>query len=102
MKVYPLNDSNFDMFISINSIVVVDFNADWCAPCKRMAPIFESYANEFPNIVFASLDIDIAPQTVRRYGIRGIPFFLLFRNGEPADHVIGADPRSLRRMLEIL
>ena len=76
--------------------VVVDFWADWCAPCKMIAPIVEDLANEFDGKVkFAKVDVDSNPKTATTYGIRGIPTLLIFVNGSPVDQVVGAVSKSV-------
>lgn len=82
--------------------VLVDFWADWCAPCKMIAPIVEELANEFDGKVkFTKLDVDSNPRTATTYGIRGIPTLLIFSGGEPVKQVVGAVPKSvLKKNLE--
>lgn len=75
--------------------VIVDFWADWCGPCKMMAPAFEDLAREYQGrMVFAKLDVDENPGVASAYGIRGIPTLLVFSNGKVVDQLIGARPRD--------
>ena len=75
--------------------VLVDFWADWCAPCKRVRPVLESLAEEWAGRVrVVSLDIDVNPNATRDYGILGAPTLMLFRDGEPVRTVVGAQPKS--------
>ena len=70
--------------------VVVDFWADWCAPCKMIAPIFDAVAKEYEGQVdFVKLDVDANPDAAKRYGVQGIPTMLFFKNGEPVARVVG-------------
>jgi thioredoxin 1 len=76
--------------------VLVDFWADWCAPCKMIAPIVEDLAEEYDGRVkFAKLDVDSNPQTAMNYGIRGIPTLLIFKGGSPVNQAVGAVPKSV-------
>ena len=82
--------------------VLVDFWADWCAPCKMIAPVVEALAEEFDGKVkFTKLDVDSNPKVATSYGIRGIPTLLIFNDGQPVDQVVGAVPKSeLKSRLE--
>jgi thioredoxin 1 len=76
--------------------VLVDFWADWCAPCKMIAPIVEDLAEEYDGRVkFAKLDVDSNPQTAMSYGVRGIPTLLIFKGGSPVNQAVGAVPKSV-------
>ena len=76
--------------------VLVDFWADWCAPCKMIAPIVEDLAEEYDGRVkFAKLDVDSNPRTAMSYGVRGIPTLLIFKGGTPVNQVVGAVPKSV-------
>ena len=102
---HPINvtDSSFDEeVIQADTPVLVDFWADWCAPCKMIAPIVEELAGEFDGkIKFTKLDVDSNPKSASSYGIRGIPTMLIFNEGEPVDQVVGAVPKSvLKKRLE--
>jgi len=97
-----LTDASFDKFVQRNDLpVVVDFWADWCGPCKMMAPIFAQAAGEQrTRIRFAKLDTDANPVIAQRYAIRSIPSLLLFKGGNEADRAVGAlDAGRLRQWL---
>ena len=97
-----LTDQTFDPFIGRNDLpVVVDFWADWCAPCKMMAPAFAQVAREHGTRVrFGKLDTDAAPIIAQRYAIRSIPSLILFRGGAEIDRAVGAlDAARLRAWL---
>ncbi len=87
-----LNESNFNHFIEKNDIpVVVDFWAPWCGPCQMMAPNFEAAAKSFPlKARFAKLNTEEAPGVAARYGIRGIPTMIIFKNGQEVARESGA------------
>jgi len=97
-----LTQESFDTFIGRNDLpVVVDFWADWCGPCKMMAPVFAQAARELGTRVrFAKLDTDAAPGIAQRYAIRSIPSLLMFRAGAEVDRAVGAlDAGRLRAWL---
>ena len=75
--------------------VLVDFWAEWCGPCKMIAPALEEISNELGDkVTVAKINIDENPDTPGKYGVRGIPTMLLFKNGEAVAQKVGAAPRS--------
>ena len=75
--------------------VLVDFWAEWCGPCKMIGPALEELSDELgAKVTIAKLNIDDDPVTPARYGVRGIPTMILFKNGEPAATKVGAAPKS--------
>src|SRR4029078_4323532 len=75
--------------------VLVDFCAEWCGPCRMIAPALEEISNELGDkVTVAKLNIDENPDTPTRYGVRGIPTMLLFKGGQPIAQKVGAAPRS--------
>jgi len=75
--------------------VVVDFWAEWCGPCRMIAPSLEELASEYDGkVIVAKMNIDENPQTPTRYGVRGIPTLMIFRNGQVAATKIGALPKT--------
>ena len=76
--------------------VLVDFWADWCAPCKMIAPIVEELSQEYDGkLDFAKLDVDASPTTAMSYGVRSIPTLLIFKGGKPVDQIVGAVPKGV-------
>ncbi len=97
-----LTQASFDRFIAKAGLpVLVDFWADWCGPCKMMAPVFQQVAAELATQVrFAKVDTEAHPQVSMRHHIRGIPTLILFRNGAEAARTSGAvDAFALKRWL---
>ncbi|WP_457590383.1 thioredoxin [Geoglobus sp.] len=94
--------TNFDDVLSKHRNVVVDFWAEWCMPCRMIAPIVEQLAKEYAGkVVFAKLNTDENPAIAGRYGITGIPTLIFFKNGRPVDKVVGALPKAeLKRWVE--
>ena len=92
-----ITDDTFEAEVIKSDIpVLVDFWAEWCAPCKIIAPIVEELANEMDGKVkFAKLDVDTNPKAATNYGIRGIPTMLIFNDGKPVDQVVGAVAKSV-------
>jgi thioredoxin 1 len=98
-----ITDASFEEeVIKSDTPVLVDFWADWCAPCKMIAPMVEELSVEFDGKVkFTKLDVDSNPNSATSYGIRGIPTLLIFNGGQPVDQVVGAVPKSvLKKRLE--
>ena len=86
-----ISDENFDQIIKTNPIVVVDFWAEWCGPCRAMNPIIEELSSIYENkIVFAKLNVDKNPVTPSKYGFSSIPTFLIIKNGQIMNSIIGA------------
>ncbi len=90
-----LTDADFDEFIRSHELVVVDFWADWCMPCRFMSPVVKELAKEMAGkVAFGKLNVDENPRTAARYGIMSIPTFLVFRNGKLVDALVGAMPKQ--------
>jgi thioredoxin 1 len=94
-KVQTITDGNFDQTIGAGKPVLVDFWAEWCGPCKAIAPFLEELAGDMKGkITIAKINIDENPQTPMKYGVRGIPTLILFKNGHVAATKIGALPKT--------
>ncbi|MCS7143335.1 MAG: thioredoxin [Aigarchaeota archaeon] len=90
-----VNDSNFDELIRSNTMVIVDFWADWCMPCRMLAPIVEELASELRGkAVVGKLNVDENPVSASKYGIMSIPTLMIFKDGRPVDAIIGVTSKS--------
>lgn len=102
-KIQTLTDTNFDQsVIKADKPVLVDFWAEWCGPCLRLAPTIDELASDYDGrVVVGKLNVDDNPATQSRYSIRGIPTLFLFKGGEIVEQVVGlADKSSLKKLID--
>ena len=83
-----------DTVLGADKPVVVDFWAEWCGPCKQIAPALEEISESQPGVTIAKLNIDENPELAAQYGVRSIPTLIAFKGGEPTDMKVGAVPKS--------
>lgn len=100
--VLEVNESTFDKeVLKSDKPVVTDFWAPWCGPCRITGPIFEELSNEMKQLKFVKVNVDENPEVAGKYGIMSIPTLILFKNGQPADQLVGAVPKdSLKAWLQ--
>lgn len=94
--VLEINDTNFEeKVLAETKLVVVDCGAEWCGPCKRVAPIIDELAEEYEGkAVIGKCDVDQAPSIPAKFGIRNVPTVLFIKNGQLLDRMVGANPKN--------
>ena len=97
MTTHIINDSDFDEEIKNSPVpVLVDFWAEWCGPCKQIGPILEEIGEEKKDkIKILKLNVDENPQTPQKFGVRGIPSLMLFKDGNLVDTKVGSLPKNM-------
>jgi len=95
-KVLTLTDSTFNETIkNASKPILVDFWAAWCMPCRMMAPVIEELAHDYAGkAIFAKINVDENCETAERFNVVSIPFFMIFKNGQPVEQMIGACGRK--------
>ncbi len=101
-EVIDINDSNFESEVLKSELpFLVDLSAEWCGPCKAIAPIVHELAAEYDGKVrFGQVDIDKSPQITVRYQVRSVPTLIMFQDGDVVGQLIGAHPRG--RIVELV
>ena len=101
-KIQTVTDNSFDQTIGSSTPTLVDFWAEWCMPCKRIAPTVDALATEYAGkLTVAKMNVDENPQVPTRLGIRGIPTLMVFKDGTLVDQVVGAvDKDTLKKMVD--
>lgn len=101
--VTSVSDDSFEQdVLKSDKPVLVDFWAEWCQPCRQLAPVVEAVAQKYDGKAkFVKLNVDDNNQTAMRYGVRGIPTLILFNNGSEADRLVGNTPKeNIYRMID--
>ncbi len=99
MAVIHLNQENFEE-VTREGIVLIDFFATWCGPCKMLAPLIDQLAEENPDKKICKIDVDKNPALAERFGVMSIPTLILMKNGTPVEKAVGA--RSKKALEEFL
>lgn len=95
--------SDDDLFmLPSKGYALIDFGAEWCSPCKAIAPFFNSLKGKYPEVKFFKLDIDENQEMARKYKIESIPAFILFKDGLEKDRLVGANKVKLEGMISSL
>jgi thioredoxin 1 len=101
--IFEVTDANFDQeVLKSETPVMIDFWAAWCGPCRALAPIVDDVATAYQGKVkVGKMDVDKNPATPNRYGVRGIPTLLVFKNGQVADQIVGyVQKEQITRILD--
>lgn len=93
-KILELNGQNFEETLQGDKPVLVDFWAEWCGPCRMVAPVLDQLASENGDVVIGKVDVDRNQDLAVKFGVQSIPTFLLFKDGEVADRMMGAMPKA--------
>jgi thioredoxin 1 len=92
-KANYVESSEFEQLIADEKLVVVDYTASWCGPCRLTAPLIDQLATEYENrATVVKIDIDKAKENAKKYGIRSIPAVLVFKDGEVVENIVGKQP----------
>ena len=96
MSTTKVTDDSFEAdVLNADKPVIVDFWAEWCGPCKQIAPALDDLASDLGDkVTVAKVNIDENPQTPQKYNVRGIPTLILFKDGQPASTKVGSLPKS--------
>ena len=92
---------NFNEYLANNKYVFVDFYATWCKPCKRIKPDIKLLASHY-NIPFIKVDVERIPSITKKYQIKGMPTFILFKDQSPYGKVVGADIEEVKNLLQMI
>ncbi|XP_068127458.1 thioredoxin-like [Hyperolius riggenbachi] len=97
-----VEEFNVIMETAGDKLLVIDFTAVWCGPCKRISPVFEALSHEYPDVLFYKVDVDNARDIAESCGIRAMPTFHFYKNGSKIDEICGADEAELRKKVACL
>ena len=101
MAVIKINSTNFEEIKKSEKKVLLDFYADWCGPCKMVAPIIEEIAEENPQYVVGKINVDDCPELAIQFGVSTIPNLVVLKDGEVVNQIAGARPKpQILKMLE--
>ncbi len=101
-KIQHVTDSTFQALVQGPTPVLVDFWAEWCMPCKRIAPTVEQLANDYEGrLVVAKVDVETGSNVATQFGVMNIPTLMLFKGGQPVDQIVGAvDKDTIKKMVD--
>ncbi|KAB1670334.1 hypothetical protein ERO13_D04G050400v2 [Gossypium hirsutum] len=91
---------HFNSVKETSQLMVIDFSASWCGPCKFMEPVLNGMAAKFTEVQFVKLDVDELPDVAQEFGVQGMPTFVLLKKGKEVDRVVGAQKNDLEKKIE--
>ncbi|KAK8533992.1 hypothetical protein V6N13_028331 [Hibiscus sabdariffa] len=91
---------HFDSVKETSKLMVIDFSASWCGPCKLMEPALSAMADKFSDVEFAKLDVDQLPDVAQEFGAQAMPTFVLLKKGKEVDRVVGAKKDELEKKID--
>ncbi len=95
MMLKEISDNEFSSEVEQDKgVVLVDFWASWCGPCRMMAPVFEKMAQKYPQIMFCKVNTDENMESPSKYGVSGIPCIIVFKGGKEIDRLVGFRPEA--------
>lgn len=100
MKLQIINNANFDEIRSQDKPVLIDFFAEWCGPCRMVAPIVEEIANERDDVIVGKINVDDSPELAEAFGVFSIPTLVVLKDGKVVNKAVGARPKA--QILEML
>ncbi|XWS68885.1 hypothetical protein CRYUN_Cryun04dG0132100 [Craigia yunnanensis] len=83
-----------------NTLLVIDFTATWCGPCKSMEPVIEDYATIYADVQFIKVDVDMLAAVAREFKVEAMPTFVFVKKGKEVDRIVGARKAELQKMIE--
>jgi len=97
-----INQNEFDAeVLQAKGLVVVDMYADWCGPCKMMAPVMDSLSDDYDDVKFVKINVDQNPELAAKFGVQSIPNFVFIKDGQKVDQVVGArDSESFESIID--
>ena len=99
MSVIKVDKNNFDEIISGDRPVLLDFYAEWCGPCRMVAPVIEEIAAEYPEYAVGKINVDDEPELASKYGVFSIPTLVVMKDGKVSHRLTGARPKE--KILEL-
>ncbi|XP_059292002.1 thioredoxin H2-like [Lycium ferocissimum] len=92
---------HFDSLKETNKLIVIDFTASWCGPCRHMEPVINEFAAKYTDVEFIKIDVDELADVAQEYGVQAMPTFVLIKQGKIVDKLVGADKDGLQKKIEI-
>ncbi len=94
MAVIKVDKNNFDMVLTSDKTVLVDFYADWCGPCRMVSPIVDEIAEEHPEYMVVKVNVDESPELASEFEVMSIPMLLIMKGGAVVNQMVGAQPKA--------